>query len=147
LERLILVSTMAFVAGCRAATANGPQRSPAADPCAERLHDICGQFLLYDSLKGELPEKLDDLRSAPGADASIAFACPTSNEPYVYDRRGLLISDPPGRVVVYDSAPIHSGLRWAIVIARSGGASPIMTRVAGLGEEKWVQAKAAAEAP
>ena len=113
----------------------------AADPCAERLHDICGQFLLYYSSRGELPEKLEDLSSAPGSDEPPSFTCPISQKPYVYDRGGLPISEPPGRVVLYDFAPVHSGLRWAIVIVQSGGGRPLMTRIVGIGEEKWAQVK------
>ena len=79
-----------------------------------------------------------------GTDESLFFVCPKSEEPYVYDPSGPGIPDPPGQVVVYDSAPVHSGLRWAIVVVKPEGGKPLMTRIVGLAEEKWRQLKAAA---
>lgn len=142
----IILTASALLVGCHGTPANVPQRPSASDPCAERLHDISGHFLLYYSLKGRLPQKLEELRSIAGGDASLSFTCPVSETPYIYDSSGPRIDDPPGFVVVYDSVAAHSGLRWAIIMEKPTGAKPLVTRIVGLAEERWAQLKPAGQA-
>src|SRR4029079_15400995 len=78
---------LAALAGCKApgkpqaakSSANiTPQSRPApvpvdattpiltADPCANRLHDICGALLLYYAVYRQLPGQLNELSRVPG---------------------------------------------------------------------------------
>ena len=48
------------------------------DPCAMRLHDICGALLLYYQQNHTLPKRLDDLANSPlleGPDALNLKGC------------------------------------------------------------------------
>jgi hypothetical protein len=98
------------------------------DPCAERLHDICGQLLLYWSAKRQLPESLPALRDIGGA-GPLPLACPDSGKPYVYNRDGLPMPDTSRRVLVYDAVACHSGMRWSIVADPARPGRPMVARV------------------
>ncbi len=92
-------------------------RKPSAriNPCAERLHDVCGQLLLYHSLHNRLPRTLDELKDT-GFGQMPELTCPVSGKPYIYNPKGLRIPGQPGRVVLYDATPCHSGMRWGILV-------------------------------
>jgi len=83
------------------------------DPCAERLHDLCGLFLLHYAAHQRLPADLDELKAL--APAGAALVCPTSGTPYVYRPAGLQIPGRQGRLLLFDAEPAHSGMRWAVV--------------------------------
>jgi hypothetical protein len=85
------------------------------DPCATRLHDLCGPLLLYYAVNHKLPQSLDDLRST-GMDVPADLTCPVSHRPYVYNPAGLLAPNGQGKMIIYDATPAHSHLRWAIAI-------------------------------
>ena len=102
------------------------------DPCAERLHALCGPLLFYYALHRRLPERLDELRAlADPIDAPVEFTCPVSGLPYVYAPQGVRRpGGQPGVLVLYDAAPSHSGMRWAVAVdepTRPG--QPLVTKV------------------
>ena len=113
-----------------------PVRRPSVrtDPCAERLHDVCGQLLLYHGTHRKLPESLEEL-GAPGSAMEWPPVCPTSGEPYVYNPAGLQIPGQPGRLVLYDARPSHSGMRWGILLSDTGSGGTLAARVLLLPEE------------
>lgn len=86
------------------------------DPCATRMHDLCGPLLLYYLTNRRLPERLEELSTMLGADGTAPIACPVSNRPYVYNPDGLLMPETRSRVVIYDPAPSHYGIRWGVSI-------------------------------
>jgi hypothetical protein len=98
------------------------------DPCAERMHDISGQFLLYFNAKRELPQTLEDLaKSAPGLLPPLI--CPKCGKPYVYNPEGLAMPDGQRRVILYDPEPTHYGYRRGVVIDPIRPAKPLIADV------------------
>jgi len=124
------IAAAAAAVGCQTPPAAPSAQTPGGelDSCPERLHDICGQLLLYYSVKGHSPERLDqlgDIRSG----ALPPLICPVSGKPYTYNRDGLAIPESTRRVLVYDAEPSHSGKRWAIVADAAQGGKPLVARV------------------
>ena len=107
------------------------------DPCAERLHALCGPLLLYYAVNKRLPGNLEELQSVAGPDPDVSFTCPASGADYVYDPAGLTRPGQPGRIILYDAEPSHAGMRWAVVIEEHGGAQPLITRVVGVAEPQF----------
>jgi hypothetical protein len=165
MKRLVLHCTMVIavvVAGCGAppkadapqARASPPPRAaqsrPAAtpvdpstpilsaDPCADRLHDICGALLLYYATNHDLPQKLDELARLPGFEHVKDFTCPASKLPYVYNPVGIVDLEKGTRVVIYDAAPSHRGTRWAISVVEPQGNEALVTKVVGMPESWFV---------
>jgi hypothetical protein len=140
-----IAGLMLCFAGCgattpgRAARASSPsatsQRAAGVpnlntDPCATRLHDLCGPLLLYYKEHQHLPPALADLAQTPGFSEIGELACPQSHQAYVYVPNGLSIPGVPGTVVVYDPLPSHAGWRWAITVVPGPG--PLVTKVIAL---------------
>ena len=87
----------------------------ATDPCADRLHAICGAMLLYYAVNRRLPADVEELRAIAGPDPDVEFTCPVSGKPYVYNPDGLPRGKGrPGFLVLYDAEGTHSGLRWSV---------------------------------
>ena len=103
----------------------------ATDPCADRLHAICGAMLLYYHLNRRLPADVEELRGIAGPDPDVEFTCPVSGQPYVYDPQGRPRGKGrPGLMVMYDAAPTHSGMRWAVAAEQPrNAAQPLITHV------------------
>lgn len=119
--------------------AQSPTGSPTApmsatDPCATRLHDLCGPLLHYYALNRRLPQRLEELQGVAGPDPAVSFECPVSGQPYVYVPGGFPWGDQPGFVVLHDAEPSHSGFRWAVVVEEPKGAQPLITRVVAVPE-------------
>ena len=100
----------------------------ATDPCAMRLHDVSGPLLLYYGLNLHMPESLEQLRTLPGADPSLSFACPVSGKPYVYAPNGVAVPNQKGFAVLYDPEPSHSNHHWAVMVEEQPD-KPLLTRV------------------
>ena len=115
-------------AGCRTTAPEDRRPSVRMDACAERLHDACGQLLLYYSLHQRLPETLDALATL-GAPAPLPLVCPVSGKPYVYRPEGLAVPAQPGRLVLYDAEPSHSGMRWGVLLDGLGTSKRVAARV------------------
>jgi hypothetical protein len=119
LRLAVLAAVAATAPGCQ--QTDGNWRQPAtpptpdiADPCAERLHDLCGQLLFYYNARRQLPATLEELeRASPGP---VPLVCPTCGKPYAYNRDGLEVPESPWRVIVYDAEPCHAGKRWVILL-------------------------------
>jgi hypothetical protein len=137
----LLVAMIA--AGCQTAATPNRQPSAAIDPCADRLHDICGDLLLYYAARGKLPDRIEDIR---GADTT-PLICPVSGRPYLYNPGGLLIPGLEGRLVLYDPLPFHSGLRWGIMAEPGGEGEPLALRVVPLLDKVVLTAERAARQP
>jgi len=122
----VLVAMVA--AGCRSVAP--PVRRPDAvsDPCADRLHDLCGRLLLYFSAQRELPPTLDDLDRLD-SQTPPPRVCPISGKPYLYNKDGLHVPGRAGRLVLYDAEPVHSGMRWGIMVEPGGEDQPLTGRV------------------
>jgi len=148
------VLSVLLVAGCgpNAASGTAPaRRAPAThlanpatitntDPCANRLHDLCGPLLLYFNAQRRLPDKLEDLSQVPGFENIRDFTCPVSGKPYVYDPKGLAGLEPGSRVIIYDPLPSHSGMRWGVAVTIPGNDDPLIAKVIGLPESKFAHA-------
>jgi hypothetical protein len=101
-----------------------------ADQCSARLQDISGLFFLYEIQNHHLPEKVDELRNIKGYDAVGEFACPYTHKPYTYDPNGKTSPSGAGRVILYDSAPSHSGMRLCITIVEpQPGQAPVAQEI------------------
>lgn len=95
------------------------------DPCATNLHSMIALFYLWYGSHHDLPENLDQLRAIPWDDP-VAFTCPVSREPYIYNPSGIVRTSKSvvggvetqknERVIVYDPKPSHMGYRWAITV-------------------------------
>ncbi len=141
LKLIALASLIAPTSGCQKTTDNGVVRRPSVrkDPCAERLHNICGHLLLYYSTHRKLPPTLEGLHPTTGLPLP-PLVCPVSEKPYVYDPDGVPIPNFPGRLVVYDPEPTHSGMRWGILVGASAGAPNITARVILVPEKDFGEA-------
>ena len=107
------VLILAMAAGCTVAPPKPASRpaGPEEDPCAERLHDLSGQLLMYYVRHNKLPQDLSQLGSE-----SPKPVCPVCNKPYLYNPQGLDVPNMSARAIVWDALPCHSGFRWAIVM-------------------------------
>jgi hypothetical protein len=113
----------------------------ADDACSERLQDMCGLFLIYESQQHHLPQSLDDLKSVPGASDVGDFVCPVSKQPYTYNHDGLPAPSGTGRIICYDSTPAHGGLRMCIeILSREQAGQALQMKVIPL-PEKFFQGK------
>jgi hypothetical protein len=119
-------------------------RSLGKDPCAERLHDVCGHLLLYYASHKRLPPTLAELKSTPTMPLP-PLVCPASGKPYVYDPAGVSIPGRPGRLVLYDPEPSHSGMRWAVMVGTPADATNVTTRVILLPESEFAPANASGD--
>jgi len=126
-----------IVTGCQTSQTSVPSvQRPSVkvdDPCAQRLHDVCGQLLLYHSIHKRLPNDLAELKNLNSATPPLV--CPTSGEFYIYNPRGLRISGQLGRLVLYDAIASHSGMRWGILVGDADSRKPLQTRVILLPED------------
>lgn len=112
----------------------------AIDPCAERLHDLCGPLLMYYAINRRLPEDLAALQSVAEPGQVVALECPESGEPYVYEPEGFPRPNGPGRIIIYDATPAHSGTRWTVAIDKGDPAEPLIARVVSLPEAAFMPA-------
>ena len=124
----VALAIVLAAAGCRTVAPEDRRPSVRMDACAERLHDACGQLLLYYSLHQRLPETLDALATL-GAPAPLPLVCPVSGKPYVYRPEGLAVPAQPGRLVLYDADPSHSGMRWGVLVGGAEEGKRLTTRV------------------
>jgi hypothetical protein len=109
-----------------------------SNPCANRLHDICGALLLYYAVNRHLPDQLNDLARMPGFEHVNDFTCPVSKKPYVYNPTGILDLEKNTRIIIYDAAPSHGGTRCAISVVEPRGNEALVTKVVGLPESWFV---------
>ena len=129
---LLLACVFASAAGCAGApkddakdaalTTTEKAASANTDPCAMRLHDVCGPLLLYYATNRALPAKLEQLSEVSGFESVKNFTCPASGKPYVYNPAG---SEPGGagggrRRLPSSSAPPR-GVFGRISMSRLGG--------------------------
>ena len=113
----------------------------ALDPCAENLHELCGTLLMYYATHRRLPETLDDLRTAAALTPTVSLECPESRQTYVYDPDGFPRPNGPGRIVLYDAEPSHSGHRWTIAIEPVQRNDPLIPRVVAVPESAFTRRK------
>ncbi|MFA7236831.1 MAG: hypothetical protein WC058_08205 [Phycisphaeraceae bacterium] len=111
-----------------------PRQLSNTDPCAMRLHDLCGSLLEYYADHGRLPGTLGELEPTAELNPVLMLTCPVSDKPYIYDPAGMDAGDGTGRIIVYDAEASHLGMRWAIKIGELRGGKPLVARVVGLPE-------------
>ena len=128
-----LAAALGFGGGCGAPPPPPAPRTAVTDPCAERLHDLCGPLLLYRALRKKLPDSLEDLRKDAGPGEEIALECPSTGKAYIYEKDGITVPGIAGKVIVHDAVP-HSGVRWAITVMGADSASTLNTRVVAIVE-------------
>ncbi|HEX2971936.1 MAG TPA: hypothetical protein VHP11_06365 [Tepidisphaeraceae bacterium] len=147
----LLLGLLGALVGCQSTTTSSskePARVRAnTDPCAERLHELSGAFLLYYATYHRLPDTLEQLRKVDPALVSMPFSCPVSEQPYIYNRQGLVVKEWPGRVIVYDPTPSDTNLRWAISIIEPEAPGPLITKVLAISESRFAATPPPAEAP
>jgi hypothetical protein len=107
--------------------ASSSARITNTDPCASQLHDIAGLLLAYYGLHHELPPTLGALSEVQTIYSS-QFICPASRKPYIYNSQGIATEN--GLAIVYDAAPVHSGVRWAIAISEARGGALVAKVIA-----------------
>ena len=122
------LAVAAAICGCRTATPAVRKPSTEMDPCAERLHEVCGYLLLHYAGHETLPENPADLQGVT-SDPLPPLVCPVSGKAYIYNRDGLEVPGRPGRLVLYDAAPTHGGMRWAVSAEVNGTNQPLTARV------------------
>ena len=124
-------------------TADAPGAlSSVNDPCADRLHALCGPLLYHYALNRRLPEHLDQLAEMAGPDPAVGLDCPVSHRRYVYVPTGFPLGDQPGFVVLHDAEPSHAGFRWAVVVEEPKGRGPqqpLITRVVAVPEPVFLK--------
>jgi hypothetical protein len=86
------------------------------DACAARLQNIIGQLYAYYLANHRYPDRLDELAKYADFDQVPDYKCPVSHQPYSYAPNGLESVNASGRLIVYDSAPVHQNARWGIVV-------------------------------
>jgi hypothetical protein len=107
------------------------------DECANRLHDICEPLLLYYIRQHKLPGRLEDLRQLPGFE-KLELVCPVSKLPYVYNPVGIVTMDNQPRLICYDAAPSHSGMRWAIsIVEPRDNSGTLIAKVVAVAESNF----------
>jgi hypothetical protein len=107
------------------------------DACATRLHDLCEPLLLYYATRHEIPARLEDLRQVAGF-SELDLRCPVSRLPYIYNPVGIQSGDDQPRLVIYDAAPSHSGMRWAIAIVEpKDPANALVAKVVAVPERRF----------
>jgi hypothetical protein len=106
------------------------------DPCAERLHDICEPLLRYYLDNQELPPNLETLKQMKGF-ASLELTCPVTKRAYLYNPVGVQNAVNKQRILIYDPAPVHAGMRWAVVIVSPEGDRALVTKVVALAESNF----------
>lgn len=104
------------------------------DSCADRLHTIEGQIILYYARYHRLPATLEELRPFADAGDDTSYACPVSHQTYVYVSNGLVFGKDPRRLVVFDATPAHNGNRWGILFSPAKGRQPLTTTVIAIPE-------------
>ena len=143
LDLLCLACALAcatIAAGCQASGTSARRPDAAIDPCAERLHDVCGRLLFYCSVNGKLPEKLDDLKRVDSSPLP-PLVCPVSGKPYLYNKEGLPTPGRAGFLVVYDAAAVHGGMRWGVWLEAAGEGQPLSGRIVRFPESLLAPAK------
>ena len=115
-----------------AATSREPNYN--TDPCATRLHDLCGAFLLFHAAHRGLPARLEQLTD--GAATPLDFTCPTTGAAYTYNPAGLTLPRQPGPLIVYDAAPHPDGIAWAIAVLPPEPNQPLVMKVVAVPREQ-----------
>jgi len=134
------LAAVAAAGGCGPTTLEvAPRPTAATDACAERMHDILGQILLYYAAHRMLPPTAEALSAAGGSVPPLV--CPVSGKSYVYNPKGLLIADRPGIVVLYDCEPTHWGMRWGVLLEPPFGGRTLAARVILLEEKNFPAAR------
>ncbi len=138
-DRIVLTAISLAVAAAGGCTwpghsprAAAPVVVPQNDPCAEMLHDLCGDLLVYYAAHGQLPPTLAALTKGP---SEIPLACPVSRRAYIYNREGIAVQGWPGRLILYDAAACHDGQRWGIMAEPPQDGKPMFIRVVPVPEK------------
>jgi hypothetical protein len=118
---------LALAAGCATQPSPAPASRPAgvvSDPCADMLHDLAGQLLMFYAQHRRLPETLAELDpKAPNP------ACPVSKKPYMYKPDGVEVANLAGQVIVWEDVPCRPGVRWVIVMQPPTDGQPLHLNV------------------
>lgn len=134
--RALVLLALGWAAGCETSgkPAAPSPRPPATDPCAERLHEVSGQLLLYYATNKRLPRSLDELAKAELRSSGPPLVCPESGKAYLYRPDGLAIPDHPGLLVLNDATAVHNGGRWGIFRSTSDSGTSLGFRVMWIDE-------------
>ena len=133
--------------GCVSKGRNPPQEPNLAkqapitntDPCAMRLHDICGALLLYYFNHFELPETLEELQPISEDEPLPPMICPVTQVPYIYNPSGIHLPERNTWIILYDPAPAHSRMRWAVTVQQPPDETEMLvTKVIALPESFFV---------
>ena len=109
------------------------------DACAMRLHDICGALLLYYFNHFELPESLADLEPISEDQPLPPMICPVTQVPYIYSIDGIYLPERDSWIILYDPAPAHSRMRWAVTVQQPPDETEMLiTKVIALPESFFV---------
>ena len=128
----ILVSALAIIlVGCQMEKVQNeePRRLGVDnDPCQARLQELGGQFLHFHLINRRMPNSLEELNVSP-IEQLPPLECPVSKKRYTYVPYGLTLPGRKDYLVLYDAQPVHSGMRWGLLISAPppGGKTVIAT--------------------
>jgi hypothetical protein len=106
------------------------------DPCAERLHALCGPLLFYYVQNRQLPPTLQDLEGGP--EPIPPLICPDSHKPYVYLLKNPIpIDNPRGHILLHDAVAAHDGVRWTIVVSPGANPTELIAKAVGIREDRF----------
>lgn len=140
--RIVVTAILLSLSGCHPAVApnntnskfpgpvgvnQGPTGPIDTDACAARLHDIIGQLYDYYLTNHRFPDRLEELSKYVDFDQVPDYRCPVSHLPYTYAPNGLESVNQSGRLIVFDSSPVHQNARWCIVVTPSPRGQQAMT--------------------
>src|SRR5690606_5493096 len=108
------------------------------DPCATQMHDLCGALLLHLAATGDLPMSLAELEAGPGGAEVPDLHCPVSKKTYIYNPVVIFMPERRARLVRYDPAPSHAGMRWGIIAAEGDEMRPPVFKVIAFPESFFV---------
>ena len=134
--RALVLLALGWTAGCQTPgePAAPSPRPPVTDPCAERLHEISGQLLLYYATNKRLPQSPDELATVELKSSGPPLVCPESGKAYLYRPDGLTVPGYPGLLVLYDATTVHNGGRWGIFRSNRDSGTSLGFRVVWVDE-------------
>jgi hypothetical protein len=87
-----------------------------------------------------MPKNLEELNVSP-LEELPPVECPVSQKRYKYVPYGLKLQGRSDYLVLYDAVPVHSGMRWGILINSPPPGKPITSKVLLLTDEAVLNAE------
>jgi hypothetical protein len=146
---ILSLAAAAVAAGCQAPSAPAAKAQKAADselldPVAQRMHDICGQILLFHGSHSRLPTSLAELCQAGGMDGRQVLD-PSTGRAFAYAPAGLADVAGAGKIIAAAAPGGAARWRWCIAFRETNGSA--VCTVVPVPSEKLGPADRSASAP